>query len=124
MLVRVLLRPLVEKELLDLPVEQFLGSLRFEQGIPGSRKTMLGRDYKTSGWTGFEEQGANKLAKIGEEPVARLIRHSPEEMLEIIHLVDPSMLSVKRTLEELDVPWTIFYRWYRQYKGDGPDDDY
>ena len=41
MLVRVLLRPLVEKELLDLPVEQFLGSLRFEQGIPGSRKQRL-----------------------------------------------------------------------------------
>ncbi len=29
--VRVLFRPLFEKELLDMPVEQFLASLRFEQ---------------------------------------------------------------------------------------------
>ena len=30
--VRVLFRPLLKNELLDLPVEQFLASLRFEQG--------------------------------------------------------------------------------------------
>jgi hypothetical protein len=30
-LVRVLFRPLLENELLDLPVEQFFASLRFDQ---------------------------------------------------------------------------------------------
>jgi putative transposase len=53
--------------------------------------------------------------------VARLIRRSPEEKLEIIYLVEQSNLSAKRTLEELDVPQSTFYRWYRQYQEDGPD---
>ena len=49
------------------------------------------------------------------------MRRSPEEKLEIIHLVEHSNLSVKRTLEELDVPRSTFYRWYQQYQEDGPD---
>jgi len=53
--------------------------------------------------------------------VERLIRRSPEEKLEIIHLVEHSNLSVKRTLRELDVPRSTFYRWYGQYQEDGPD---
>jgi len=53
--------------------------------------------------------------------VAGLIRRSPEEKLEIIHLVEHSNLSVKRTLAELDVPRSTFYRWYGQYQEDGPD---
>jgi transposase InsO family protein len=53
--------------------------------------------------------------------VAGLIRRSPEEKLEIIHLVEHSNLSVKRTLEELDIPRSTFYRWYGQYQEDGPD---
>ena len=53
--------------------------------------------------------------------MAGLIRRSPEEKLEIIHLVEHSNLSVKRTLEELDIPRSTFYRWYRQYQEDGPD---
>jgi putative transposase len=52
--------------------------------------------------------------------VGGLIRRSPEEKLEIIHLVEHSNLSVKQTLEELDVPRSTFYRWYRQYQEDGP----
>ena len=51
----------------------------------------------------------------------RLIRRSPEEKLEIIHLVEHSNLSVKQTLEEMDVPRSTFYRWYGQYQEDGPD---
>ena len=51
----------------------------------------------------------------------RLIRRSPEEKLEIIHLVEHSNLSVKQTLAELDVPRSTFYRWYQQYQEDGPD---
>jgi len=53
--------------------------------------------------------------------VAGLIRRSPEEKLEIIHLVEHSNLSVKWTLEELDIPRSTFYRWYGQYQEDGPD---
>jgi transposase InsO family protein len=53
--------------------------------------------------------------------VERLIRRSPEEKLEIIHLVEHSNLSIRRTLEELDVPRSTFYRWYQQYQEDGPD---
>ena len=53
--------------------------------------------------------------------MGRLIRRTPEEKLEIIHLVEHSNLSVKRTLEELDVPRSTFYRWYGHYQEDGPD---
>jgi len=53
--------------------------------------------------------------------VERLIRRTPEEKREIIHLVEHSNLSVKQTLEELDVPRSTFYRWYRLYQEDGPD---
>jgi transposase-like protein len=50
-----------------------------------------------------------------------LIRRAPEEKLKIIHLVENSNLSVKRTLEELAVPRSTFYRWYVHYQEDGPD---
>lgn len=53
--------------------------------------------------------------------MGRLIRRTPEEKLEIIHLVEHSNLSVKRTLEELAVPRSTFYRWYGQYQEEGPD---
>lgn len=53
--------------------------------------------------------------------MAGLIRRSPEEKLEIIHLVEHAKLSVKQTLKELDVPRSTFYRWYGQYQEDGPD---
>jgi putative transposase len=53
--------------------------------------------------------------------VGRLIRKTPEEKREIIHLVEHSNLSVKQTLEELEVPRSTFYRWYRLYLEDGPD---
>ena len=36
-------------------------------------------------------------------------------------MVEHSNLSVKQTLEELDVPRSTFYRWYRLYQEDGPD---
>ena len=47
------------------------------------------------------------------------MRYSPSEKQEIIRLVDGSALSVKRTLEELDVPRSSYYRWYRAYAEDG-----
>jgi putative transposase len=47
------------------------------------------------------------------------MRRSAAEKREIIHLVEHSALSVKRTLEELDVPRSSFYRWYQRYQADG-----
>lgn len=48
-----------------------------------------------------------------------MIRRDEAEKMEIIHLVEHSNLSVKRTLEELNVPRSTFYRWYQQYQADG-----
>lgn len=43
------------------------------------------------------------------------------ERLETIRLVEGSGLSVKRTLAELGVPRSTFYRWYRSYQEGGYD---
>ena len=51
----------------------------------------------------------------------RLIRYTPEEKMEIIHLVEHSNLSVKKTLEELQVPRSTFYSWYQHYQEHGMD---
>ena len=48
-----------------------------------------------------------------------MIRRDEAEKLEIIHLVEHSNLSVKRALEELDVPRSTFYRRYQQYQQEG-----
>jgi putative transposase len=51
--------------------------------------------------------------------VGQLMRRSAAEKREIIHLVEHSALSVKRTLAELDVPSSSFYRWYQRYQAEG-----
>jgi len=48
-----------------------------------------------------------------------MIRTGEAEKREIIHLVEHSALSVKKTLEELQVPRSTFYRWYKQYLQEG-----
>ena len=53
--------------------------------------------------------------------MGRLIRRSQEEKMEIIHLVEHSSLPVGKTLEELDVPRSTFYRWYAKYQEEGYD---
>ena len=40
-----------------------------------------------------------------------MIRGGEAEKREIIHLVEHSALSVKKTLDELQVPRSTFYRW-------------
>jgi putative transposase len=47
------------------------------------------------------------------------MRYSQAEKVEIIRLVETSALPVKRTLEELDVPRSSFYRWYERYQAEG-----
>jgi putative transposase len=43
------------------------------------------------------------------------------EKREAIRLVEESDLSVRRTLRELQLPRTTFYRWYRRYRAEGLD---
>ena len=50
-----------------------------------------------------------------------MIRRDEVEKREIIHLVEHSNLPVQRTLAELNVPRSTFYRWYQQYQEDGLD---
>jgi len=47
------------------------------------------------------------------------MRRSQAEKMEIIHLVEHSDLPIKRTLEELDVARSTFYRWYQKYQEEG-----
>ena len=47
------------------------------------------------------------------------VRQSASEKLETIRLVEESVLPVKRTLAELDVPRSSFYRWYKAYAEGG-----
>ena len=44
------------------------------------------------------------------------MRYTQAEKMEIIRLVEASDLPVKRTLEELGVSRSTFYRWYDRYK--------
>jgi transposase-like protein len=50
-----------------------------------------------------------------------MMRRSQAEKIEIIHLVEHSELPINRTLEELDVPRSTFYRWYQRYQDEGFD---
>ncbi len=49
------------------------------------------------------------------------MRSPPSEKLEIIRLVERSHLPVKRTLTQLGIPRTSFYRWYDRYLTGGPE---
>ena len=51
----------------------------------------------------------------------RLIRYTPEEKQEVIHLVEHSDLSIKRTLEEFEISRSTFYSWYQRYQDEGAD---
>ena len=45
--------------------------------------------------------------------------YNASEKLAIIRLVEDSELSVRRTLAEINVSRSSFYRWYRSYERDG-----
>lgn len=49
------------------------------------------------------------------------MRYSQAERMDIIHLVENSDQPVKRTLEELGLPSSTFYRWYQRYQEAGYD---
>jgi len=43
------------------------------------------------------------------------VRYSPAEKMEVIRLVEESILPARRTLAELGVARSTFYIWYRRY---------
>ena len=43
------------------------------------------------------------------------MRYSASEKLEIIRIVEQSHLPARKTLEQIGVPRTTFYRWYDRY---------
>jgi transposase InsO family protein len=49
------------------------------------------------------------------------MRYTQAEKMEIIRTVENSELSVRKTLEELDINRGTFYEWYRRYREDGYD---
>jgi len=53
--------------------------------------------------------------------MGRLIRRDEAEKSEIIHMVEHSALPVKKTLDELEVPHSTFYRCYKKYQEDGAE---
>jgi putative transposase len=50
-----------------------------------------------------------------------MMRYSQAERMEIIRLVEESELTIAQTLEELGIPQSTFYRWYRRYQEAGYD---
>ncbi len=47
------------------------------------------------------------------------MKYSQSEKMEIIRMVEESNLSVKKTLEKMDVPRSSFYSWYKRYLESG-----
>lgn len=50
-----------------------------------------------------------------------MMRRTQEEKREILHLVEHSALPMRRTLDELNVPRSTFYRWYQLYQEEGAE---
>jgi transposase len=49
------------------------------------------------------------------------MKYTATEKMEIIRLVEGSPLSIRKTLEEMDVSRSTFYEWYKRYKEGGFD---
>jgi len=47
------------------------------------------------------------------------MRYTQAEKMEVVRLVEESALSIRRTLQELDIHRSTFYTWYRRYVEDG-----
>jgi len=43
------------------------------------------------------------------------MRLNQSEKIEIIRMVEESILSVRKTLAEIDVPRSTFYKWHVRY---------
>lgn len=49
------------------------------------------------------------------------MRYNPSEKMELIRMVEESNLSVRKTLSELEVSRSTFYKWYARYLDNGYD---
>ena len=49
------------------------------------------------------------------------MRYPASDKLEILRLVEPSHLPVRRTLEKLGIPRPTFYHWYDRYRTGGSE---
>ena len=49
------------------------------------------------------------------------MKYTQSEKMEIVRMVEGSDLGVKKTLDEMDVPRSSFYSWYRRYLEQGYD---
>lgn len=49
------------------------------------------------------------------------MKYTQSEKMEVIRLVEESNIPIKRTLEELNIPRSTFYDWYRRYESNGFD---
>ena len=49
------------------------------------------------------------------------MRYPASEKTEIIKIVEQSHLSVRKTLEQIGISRSTFYRWYEQYQAGGPE---
>jgi transposase InsO family protein len=49
------------------------------------------------------------------------MRYPASEKLEIIRIVEQSHLSARKTLAQIGIARTTFYRWYDQYQAGGPE---
>ncbi len=47
------------------------------------------------------------------------MKYSQPEKMEIIRMVEDSNLSVRRTLQQLEIPRSTFYEWYKRYQEAG-----
>ena len=47
------------------------------------------------------------------------MRFTRSEKMEIIKLIDGSNVSANRTLKELGIPSSTFYKWYKKYLDGG-----
>lgn len=49
------------------------------------------------------------------------MRYPASEKTEIIRIVEQSHQPVRKTLEQIGIPRSTFYRWYEQYQTGGPE---
>ena len=47
------------------------------------------------------------------------MKYTQSEKMEVIHMVESSSLSIKKTLEEIGVSRSTFYQWHKRYQEEG-----
>ena len=72
------------------------------------------------GLRGEDSIAVSCAAAYRAEPVLSLVKGLPEGW-KIIRLVEQTQLPVRRTLGQIGIPRSTFYRWYDQYQTGGPE---